>query len=141
MPGKMSLEMQEYYAYKFNVFWKIMFNLLNFPFSENYELKIKMLINNNIALWDSLQYCFREGSADSAIKYEIPNDFNTFFKENTKIKHVFFNGNASMKFFKKYVKFNDDYQYHLLPSTSPANARICFEEKLEKWKIILQYSD
>lgn len=136
MPGKKSLEMQEYYAYKYNVFWKIMFKLLNTEFSENYKTKQKLLKDNKIALWDSLQYCIREGSADANIKGEVPNDFETFYTEHSEIRAVFFNGTAAAKFYKKYVGFNENLKFYVLPSTSPANASMRFEEKLKKWEII-----
>ncbi len=138
MPGKKSLEMQEYYAYKYNTFWEIMFHLFETDYSSNYTDKINLLINNKIALWDSLKYCYRKNSADSEIKDEIPNDFDLFYEKHPAIKYVFFNGTAAMKFYKKYVGFSDKYQYFLLPSTSPANARMDFEKKLHKWQLILE---
>jgi len=137
MLGKKSLELQEYYGYKYNVFWKILFKLLNSEFSEDYNTKKKLLIDNDIALWDSLQFCFRKGSADADIKDEIPNDFITFFKKQPTVKQVYFNGTAAMNYYKKYVKYSDCLSFYLLPSTSPANARMSFEEKLNKWRVII----
>jgi len=137
MPGKKSLELQEYYGYKYNVFWKILFKLLNSEFSEDYNTKKKLLIDNDIALWDSLQFCFRKGSADADIKDEIPNDFKTFFKKHPTVKHVYFNGTAAMNYYKRYVKYSDCLSFYLLPSTSPANARMSYEEKLNKWRVII----
>ena len=137
MLGKKSLELQEYYGYKYNVFWKILFKLLNSEFSEDYNTKKKLLIDNDIALWDSLQFCFRKGSADADIKDEIPNDFITFFKKHPTVKQVYFNGTAAMNYYKKYVKYSDCLSFYLLPSTSPANARMSFEEKLNKWRVII----
>ena len=137
MPGKKSLELQEYYGYKYNVFWKILFNLLNSDFSEDYNTKKKLLIDNHIALWDSLQFCFRKGSADADIKDEIPNDFKTFFKEHPTVTHVYFNGTAAMNYYKKYVRYGKSLSFYQLPSTSPANARMSFEEKLNKWRVII----
>ncbi len=136
MPGKTSLEVQEYYGYKFNSFWKIMFRLFNSDFSENYSVRLKLLTDNRTALWDVLKYCNRKGSADSDIKDEIPNDFKTFYRNHSKIKNVFFNGKYAMKFYEKYIGFDYDKNFHLLPSTSPANARISFEDKVEKWSLI-----
>lgn len=65
MPGIKSLEKREYYAHGGNQFWKIMFVLFNEPFSNEYEKKKQLLIRNNIALWDVLKYCEREGSSDN----------------------------------------------------------------------------
>ncbi|NOZ33741.1 MAG: DNA-deoxyinosine glycosylase [Chlorobi bacterium] len=138
MPGKTSLEQNEYYAYKYNVFWKIMFKIFNKNYSDNYNNKLKLLKTNNTALWDSLQFCYRIGSSDSKIKEEIPNDFNTFFKNYSTIKDVFFNGTTAMKYYKKYIGFNEFMNYHTLPSTSPANAAMSFEKKLKKWSVIIE---
>ncbi len=137
MPGKTSLEKGEYYAYKYNVFWKILFGLFKENISKDYETKKKMLTNNNIALWDVLKYCYRKGSADADIKDEIPNDFAIFYKSHPHIKHVFFNGTAAMKYYKRHVGFSEKLSYKVLPSTSPANARMSFEEKLKKWFVII----
>lgn len=136
MPGKTSLEINEYYGYKHNVFWKIMFELFEKDFSNDYKIKKKLIKDNNIALWDSLKYCNRVGSLDSNIKDEEVNNFIDFFKENPKIKHILFNGKASFNYFKKYVGLNDNFNYYTMPSTSPANAMKRYEEKLEEWSII-----
>ena len=46
VPGVKSLEMQEYYAHPQNKFWKIIFELFNENFSEDYLEKIKILKKN-----------------------------------------------------------------------------------------------
>ncbi|MCF6365655.1 MAG: DNA-deoxyinosine glycosylase [Bacteroidales bacterium] len=136
MPGKTSLEINEYYGYKHNVFWKIMFELFEIEYSNNYKIKKSLLKNNNIALWDTLKYCERKGSLDSNIKNEEINDFNVFFSEARNIKAVLFNGKSAYNFYKKHIGFNDDFRYYSLPSTSPANASMNFETKLKHWSII-----
>ncbi len=136
MPGKKSLEINEYYGFKHNTFWKIMFKLFEQEFSEDYNVKKKLLLENKIALWDTLKFCERKGSLDSNIKNEEANNFKKFFLEHTNIKDVIFNGKASYNFFKKYVGLNDDFNYYILPSTSPANAMKKYEVKLKEWTII-----
>ncbi len=136
MPGKTSLEINEYYGYKHNVFWKIMFELFETNYSNDYHIKQKLIKHNNIALWDTLKYCERKGSLDSNIKNEEVNNFKEFFNNNSNVKHILFNGKASYTYFKKYVGFNEHYNYHALPSTSPANASMNFETKLKNWSII-----
>ena len=138
MPGKKSLELKEYYGFKYNVFWKIMFELLNQNYSDNYKEKRKLLINNNIALWDVLHFCYRKGSADLNIKDEIPNDFENFYKKHPKVNDIFFNGIPAMKFYKKHIGFSENKNFYTLPSTSPANARTSYNEKLNKWSLILE---
>lgn len=136
MPGTKSLELNQYYGHNQNNFWKFMFEILKEEFSGNYEERKNLLIKNNIALWDVLQFCDRIGSLDSAIKNEIANDFEKFLDLHPQINTIFFNGQKAASFFKKYVHLHKDYQTFTLPSTSPANASMTFQSKLEQWKVI-----
>lgn len=139
MPGTKSLEVNQYYGHNQNNFWKFMFTIFNEDFSNDYETRKALLQKNKIALWDVLQYCDRVGSLDSAIKNEIANDFETFLKQHSNIKTILFNGQKAASFFKKYVHLNEKYQFITLPSTSPANAGIPYQSKLEQWSIIAQF--
>ena len=136
MPGTKSLELNQYYGHKQNNFWKFMFEILNEEFSNDYEIRKKLLQKSNIALWDVLQFCDRIGSLDSAIKNEISNDFEAFLETHPNIKTILFNGQKAAAFFKKYVHLKKEYQLITLPSSSPANASQSFQSKLEEWKII-----
>ncbi len=139
MPGVRSLEKQQYYGHKRNSFWAIISNLFNRGSITDYEEKKAMLLENNIALWDVLQACEREGSLDSNIKNPVPNDFKTLFLKYPNIKTIYFNGEPAEKLFRKLVikkTGNIDIPIYRLPSTSPANA-IKFELKLTYWSVIL----
>lgn len=131
MPGKDSLKYNQYYAHPRNAFWKLMFDILETPFSSNYKLKQKLLLDNNIALWDVLATCYREGSLDSAILEEEAHDIRGFLDTHPKVSHLAFNGKSSYNFFKKYGK-GIELPYLLLPSTSPAYV-ISYERKLKDW--------
>ena len=139
MPGEQSILLDQYYGHSRNNFWKFLFTIFETPFSEDYENRKALILNNNIALWDVLQVCERQGSLDSAIKNEVANDFEYFLKNHPKINHIFFNGQKAASFFKKYVVIEREYQTSILPSTSPANAGKTFEEKLSEWKKIKIY--
>lgn len=139
MPGERSIRMQQYYGHAGNQFWKILFSLFNEPLSNDYEIRKGLLLRNNIALWDVLQYCEGKGSADSAIRNEVPNDFSSFFYSNPKIKHIFLTSKKANAFYDKYIGKSSEKEYYLLPSPSRANTWKNFEKKLEDWKIILQY--
>ena len=138
MPGTKSLELNQYYGHNQNNFWKFLFSIFNEEFTNDYEKRKALLQKQNIALWDVLQNCDRVGSLDSAIKNEIANDFETFLEEHSNIKTILFNGQKAAAFFKKYVPLNQRYQFITLPSTSPANAGIPYQSKLEQWRIITQ---
>lgn len=137
MPGEQSILLNQYYGHSRNNFWKLLFTIFDTSFSDDYENKKALLLENKIALWDVLQVCERKGSLDSAIKNEVANDFEHFLKNHPKINHIFFNGQKAASFFKKYVVLEKHYQTTTLPSTSPANAGKTFEDKLLEWKKIL----
>lgn len=134
MPGEKSLAMNQYYGHGGNQFWKIMFECFNIPYSDDYYEKKQLLLENRIALWDVLQFCQREGSSDNNIKAEIPNDFAQFLKQHPDIKTIIFNGNNARDFYDNFVGLKEGLNYHVLPSTSPANTWMTREEKIEEWK-------
>jgi hypoxanthine-DNA glycosylase len=137
MPGEKSLALNQYYGHGGNQFWKIMFECFNIPYSEDYNEKKQLLLDNRIALWDVLQFCEREGSSDNNIKAEIPNDFDSFFKDHPKIKTVLFNGNNAKEYYEKHIGLDESKQSWVLPSTSPMNTWMTREEKMVEWKTLI----
>ena len=75
----------------------------------------------------------REGSLDSNIKDESPNDIEGLIKNYDSIKVIGFNGKKSEKMFYKYFTENLEIKYVPLPSTSPANMAISFEDICASW--------
>jgi hypoxanthine-DNA glycosylase len=138
MPGKKSLSLNQYYGHGGNQFWRILFDLFNVDYSVDYEKRTQLAINNHVAIWDVLKACERETSADSDILQEEPNDFESFFAEQINLKTIFFNGQGARDYFYNYLKA-PDIPTLLLPSTSPANTRFTYREKLEKWKEITNW--
>ena len=141
MPGIKSLEEQQYYAHPQNRFWKVMGALC----SENnlaefdYDTKLKILLNNNIALWDTIKSCKRKGSLDSDIKNEQPNNIRKLLKNYPSIKIICLNGNKSYSAFEKYFPdLIEKYSTYKMPSTSPANAKYSLNKLIEEWSTILQ---
>lgn len=134
MPGEKSLELQQYYGNRGNHFWKIMFEIFGKPLSHDYAERLQLLKENKIALWDVLQYCEREGSLDSNIKNEMPNNFEFFYSEYPSIKAIFFSSKNAMVYYDKYVGREQHLDYYVLPSPSGANATKSFAQKLEEWK-------
>ncbi len=136
MPGVKSLEEQQYYAYPQNRFWKVMGDICNEPklHEFNYDLKLKALLKNNIALWDTLKTCERNGSLDSDIQNETPNDIRKLLKKYPNIKIICLNGNKSYSTFKKYFPdLLEKYNCYKMPSTSPANARYSLDKLITEW--------
>ena len=75
----------------------------------------------------------REGSLDSNIKDESPNDIERLLDNYSSIKVIGFNGKKSEKIFYKYFNEKPNIKYLYLPSTSPANMAINFEDICNRW--------
>lgn len=135
MPGAKSLEMQQYYAFPQNQFWRIMFHLFDAEFSNDYKTRINLIKANHIALWDVIESCERKGSSDTEIKAEIDNDIPQLIENHPNIKMIFCNGQKSYKNLVKILGKNFKIPIVVLPSTSPLHT-VKFEEKLESWKSI-----
>lgn len=136
MPGIKSLEEQEYYAHPQNRFWKLLGLLCSKKdlHTSSYKVKIQTLLDNNFALWDVIKLCKREGSLDSNIQDEVPNEINELLAKYPNIKVICLNGNKAYSAFKKY--FPDilkNYKCFKLPSTSPANARFTLDALYNEW--------
>ena len=143
MPGIASLRAGEYYAHPRNYFWRMMGALISLDPKSPYEQRVDTLKTAGIAVWDVLQSCRREGSLDASIDKasQTPNNFQAFFACHSNITHVYFNGSAAEWIYSRNVLPGlkvQQIEYLRLPSTSPANASIPFERKLEAWKSILQ---
>lgn len=146
MPGDVSIAAVEYYAHPRNLFWDFMQQLLGIPRDLDYEERLELLQDKGVALWDVLGACKRTGSLDSNIEAgsEQANDIPALLKQYPYIKAIFFNGNKAYASFKRHIlKQNPELeeQYDLIPlsSTSPANASVRVEDKLNAWKQILGY--
>ncbi len=139
MPGEQSLLQQQYYANKGNHFWRILFQVFNEEFSTDYEKRKKLILKNNLALWDVLYSCQREGSLDSKIKNEIPNDFSEFLQNHPNISTIVFSSKAAAAYFKKYVSPLPSVDYFTLPSPSGANAHLSLAQKTEIWLELHSY--
>jgi len=142
MPGEASLSAGQYYAHPRNLFWRIMGELLGFDPAAPYSQKAQALKSARIALWDVLRSCRRKGSLDSGIDDEslVPNDFAAFFRQHPRITRVFFNGAKAEACYHKHVCHTigtEAIECLRLPSTSPANASIPYESKLEAWQEIM----
>jgi TDG/mug DNA glycosylase family protein len=143
LPGRRSLEMQQYYAHPQNAFWKLIARIFDVEPSLPYARRVKVLVGNRIALWDVLAAAERPGSLDSSIVHASvrANDFAAFFRSHPRICRVFFNGRKAEELYRRFVQPGlpaefASIHYLSLPSTSPAHAGMPFAEKLVRWKAI-----
>jgi hypoxanthine-DNA glycosylase len=143
LPGRKSLQMQQYYAHPQNAFWKLIAQIFSVESSLPYTRKLRILTANRIALWDVLAAAERPGSLDSSIVHASAraNDFAAFYRSHPRIRRVIFNGRKAEELYQRFVLPGlpagfDALTYESLPSTSPAYAGMTFAKKLERWRTI-----
>ena len=143
MPSRESLARRQYYAHPRNAFWPILVDLLHIQ-DAGYDARARQATKRGIAIWDVLSDCIRPGSLDSDIdeKTAAVNDFENFFLQHPQLSAIFFNGAKAESIYLKRVLPGLNQQcasipHYRLPSTSPANAALSFEQKREAWRAIL----
>jgi hypoxanthine-DNA glycosylase len=147
LPGRMSLEMQQYYAQPRNAFWRIVEALWGIPCDTPYAERTRRLALERVALWDVCASAVREGSLDTAIVRDTvePNDFASFLARHRRIETVCFNGAKSAELWRRLVAPSLPSRAralttHALPSTSPAHQVLTFSAKLERWRVVYDAS-
>ena len=136
-PSIKSFENNFYYSHPKNQFWKILSLIFNEKEPKSIEEKIEFLKRHKIALWDSICECKRSkgNSRDDNLTDIQPCPIKDFLKKYPNIKKVAVTSRLAEKVIKKHFKnLNPIY----LPSPSPLNARINLQEKVKKWKKLLQ---
>ena len=134
-PSVKSREAGFFYAHPQNRFWKVIAGV----FGEDVPLTVvdkkALILNNGLALYDSVYSCEINGSSDSSMKNVVPSDLTPII-QNSKITKVFVNGRTAEKYYVKYSLNDTGINGVVLPSTSPANAAWSLERLIDEWSII-----
>ena len=141
LPGRRSLEVQQYYAQPRNAFWPLMSSLLGFDSSLCYADRLHSLNARGVALWDVCASADRVGSLDQRIELSSVrvNDFEVLFETYPKIALICFNGAKAASLYRRLALPTLSVRAaaiasQRLPSTSPAHASLTLAQKLEKWR-------
>ncbi|MDR0695037.1 MAG: DNA-deoxyinosine glycosylase [Prevotellaceae bacterium] len=137
MPSDKSLALGEYYGHPGNRFWKIIATITGNELPLTYSGKKQLLQKAKIGIWDIVHQADREGSLDSAIKNETPNDLKRFIAKHPQLRVIGFNGKKAEQLFDRYFTRKPGIKYISLPSTSPANAGFSVENICTVWRGIL----
>ena len=113
--------------------WNILSKITSSELSSNYVSKNIFLKKHKIGLWDVAHSAQRKGSLDSNIKKEIPNDIKSLLIDFPSIKVIGFNGKKSESMYYKFFKPIPSVIYISLPSSSPANMAISFDNICKQW--------
>ena len=132
-PSVKSRESNFFYGHPQNRFWRVIANICDSDLPNTIVDKQQMLLTNHIALWDVIDECDIEGSADSSIKNVKPNNLQPILKAS-KISHIFVNGKTAQKLYQKYLQNQTKMTAVYLPSTSPANAAWSLSRLQTYWR-------
>lgn len=138
IPSVKSRELGFYYGHPRNRFWSVLAEVFQEELPLTVNAKKNFLKKHTIALWDVLASCDINGSSDSSIRNPVPNNINYLLKQ-TKIKTIFVTGKTALKLYNKLCYKSTKIPCIYLPSTSPANAGIKYDELLNHYKVILNY--
>jgi len=95
----------------------------------------EFILRHNIALWDVLINCHKEGVRPHGINDEMPNDFENFFSRYSNIKFVFFNGKLAADMFDYHVEWKKfKIEHSILPSFKQCDYKKTIDEKVKEWK-------
>ncbi len=151
MPGKKSLQLQQYYAHPRNALWPIVCALVtgdkpryDIHHQLTYEQRCDLVTGAGFALWDVLETCERPGSLDGAIvrKTEQPNAIADLISVHPELHTIVCNGRTAEALFKRHIQAQLDASARdvqdplvvCVPSTSPAMASLSLDDKFSIWQ-------
>ena len=148
VPSLRSLQMRQSYAHPHNLFWSFMGILYDAGPELPYAERIARLHAAGVGIWDVLKDCHRPGSLDSSIRpdSEVPNDIPGLLADCPTIGAIALNGGKAQQVFARRIlpaiaaERRESLAILALPSTSPANASIPRDVKLERWRALLAYA-
>jgi hypoxanthine-DNA glycosylase len=136
MPSPVSRINEFYYGHPQNRFWPVLAAVFDEPVPQTNAEKARLALSRHIALWDVLASCEIRGAADGSIKNPVPNDFSDILR-GTKIERIFTTGKKAFSLYKTLCEEKTGIAAVPLPSTSPANRRVSFEELKTAYRLAL----
>ena len=134
-PSVKSREQNFFYGHPQNRFWKVVASVFDAPVPVTIEEKKKLIIDSDLALWDSIASCEITGSSDASIKNAKANDISMILS-SCAIEQIYCNGRKSHELYRKYIEPEIRREAICLPSTSPANAQWSLDRLIEVWSVI-----
>ena len=134
-PSVRSREQNFFYGHPQNRFWKVVAAVFGQPVPQTVEEKKLLILDNGLALWDSIASCEITGSSDASIRNVRANDISIILN-SCSIERIYCNGRKSHELYQKYIEPETGREAVCLPSTSPANAKWTLEKLTEAWSVI-----
>ena len=102
-PSVKSREAEFFYGHPQNRFWAVVAAVFGKEKPETIEEKKKLILENDLALWDVIGSCEIVGSADSTISNVTANDLSVIIS-NSSVDRIFVNGKTAEKYYNKYTE-------------------------------------
>lgn len=134
-PSVKSREQNFFYGHPQNRFWKVIASVFDSEVPDTIEAKKALILENDLALWDSIASCEITGSSDSSIRNVRTNDISIIL-DNCGIEKIFCNGRKSYELYCRYIQPETGREALCLPSTSPANAAWTFDKLISAWQVV-----
>ena len=135
-PSVKSREQQFFYGHPQNRFWKVLAALYQQDVPVTVDQKKALILENHLALWDSVASCVITGSSDASIREVRANDLSVIL-DNSAVQKIFCNGKTSWQMYEKWIRPATGREAVCLPSTSPANAQWTLDRLIDAWSVIL----
>ena len=136
MPSPVSRAEAFYYTHPRNRFWPVLAAVFNAPLPAGIAEKRALILDNGLALWDVLASCDIAGAADTSIRNAAPNDFMPLIQQS-RISRVVCTGAKAHELYRKLCERETGIAAVRLPSTSPANQRVRFDELTAAYRAAL----
>ena len=134
-PSVRSREQHFFYGHPQNRFWKVIAALYGRDVPATIPEKKALILDNGLALWDSIASCVVTGSSDASIRDVRPNDLRIIL-DNCPVERIYCNGRKSHEMYEKYIQPRLGREAVCLPSTSPANAQWSLDRLVEAWSVL-----
>ena len=136
-PSVRSREAAFFYMHPQNRFWKLLSDILGADFlTASPEEKRALLLRFQIGLYDVIETCTVKGSSDASIREVRPADLPGILR-GTQVRKILLNGKTAGNLFGRlFPAF--PVPSEILPSTSPANAKIAYPALKEAWEKALK---
>ena len=134
-PSVRSREQHFFYGHPQNRFWKVIAALYGRDVPATIPEKKALILDNGLALWDSIASCVVTGSSDASIRDVRPNDLRIIL-DHCPVERIYCNGRKSHEMYEKYIQPRLGREAVCLPSTSPANAQWSLDRLVEAWSVL-----
>lgn len=129
-PSPVSRQEGFYYGHPHNRFWPLLAAVYNVPTPITIDEKRNLILEHRLALYDAIASCLPLSASDAELRKAVPADIAALIR-GTKIRLVLCNGAKAYAVYGRSPV--SGIPFSRLPSTSPANAAVSFQELVNAW--------